>query len=76
VPFAFDNLHEPGVSDAAGDAPPQSLADVIHGAWVRFVTDGDPGWARYTTGTRSAMLFGVPSELAEDPLETERLAWP
>jgi para-nitrobenzyl esterase len=75
VPFAFDNLHEPGVREAAGDAPPQSLADTIHGAWVRFVTDGDPGWARYTTQTRSTMLFGTRSEVREDPLKMERLAW-
>ena len=76
VPFVFDNLHEPGVQEAAGDAPPQSLADVMHGAWVRFVAAGDPGWARYTTPDRPVMLFGDESSVASDPLRTERLAWP
>jgi para-nitrobenzyl esterase len=75
VPFVFDNLHEPGVQEAAGDAPPQSLADVMHAAWTRFVADGDPGWARYTTQDRQVMLFGDQSSVASDPLRTERLAW-
>lgn len=76
VPFAFDNLHEPGVREAAGDGPPQALADAMHGAWTRFVTDGDPGWDRYTTGTRFVMLFDDPPAVASDPLATARQSWP
>ena len=76
VPFAFDNLGEPGVTEAAGDAPPQALADTVHAAWVGFVTDGDPGWARYTTATRSTMLFGNACVAESDPLKMERQAWP
>ena len=42
IPFAFDALGEPGVREVTGPAPPASLAADMHGAWVRFVTDGDP----------------------------------
>ena len=75
IPFAFDALGEPGVREVAGPAPPESLAADMHGAWVRFVTDGDPGWERYATDRRPVMVFAEPSALHEDPLETERAAW-
>jgi len=75
VPFAFDALGEPGVREVTGPAPPVSLAADMHGAWVRFVTDGDPGWERYETCRRPVMVFAEPSAVHEDPLETERAAW-
>jgi para-nitrobenzyl esterase len=75
VPFAFDTLGEPGVREAAGPAPPASLAADMHGAWVRFVTHGDPGWPRYETGKRPVMVFAEPSAVREDPLAMERAAW-
>ncbi|WAL97956.1 carboxylesterase/lipase family protein [Streptomyces sp. Je 1-369] len=43
LPFAFDLLHAEGVTAAAGAAPPQALADAMHGAWTAFVRDLDPG---------------------------------
>ncbi len=52
VPFVFDAVEDPrfaGTDDrvlgAAGG--PQELADRIHGAWVRFVESGDPGWSEH-----------------------------
>jgi para-nitrobenzyl esterase len=75
VPFVFDALGEPGVQEVAGPAPPASLAAAMHGAWVRFVTDGDPGWARYQAGGRPVMVFAEPSAVHEDPLQMERAAW-
>jgi len=63
------------VTQAAGPAPPQALAADMHGALVRFVTDGDPGWARHGAGRRPVMMFAEPSGVAEDPLEMERAAW-
>lgn len=75
VPFVFDALGVPGVREAAGPAPPASLAAAMHEAWVRFVTDGDPGWARYQTGRRPVMVFAEPSAVHEDPLQMERAAW-
>ncbi len=52
VPFVFDALREPGYAGAddrlLGEAGgPQELADRMHGAWVRFVQSGDPGWAAF-----------------------------
>jgi para-nitrobenzyl esterase len=47
LPFVFDRLDGPGLTGAGGilgDNPPQELATAMHGAWVRFVSDGDPGW--------------------------------
>ena len=75
IPFVFGTLTEPGVTAAAGDAPPEQLARDMHGAWVRFVTDGDPGWPRYDTSTRPVMVFGRDSAVQHDPLRPEREAW-
>jgi len=48
VPFAWDVLDEPYVVRVAGNHPPQSLADTVHGAYVAFIRDGDPGWPRWS----------------------------
>lgn len=49
LPFAFDFLDAPGIAGADDallgiDGGPAELASRMHRAWVRFVTDGDPGW--------------------------------
>lgn len=75
VPFVFDVLDQPGVREVAGDEPPPGLAREMHGAWVRFVTTGEPGWQQYETGTRQVMVFGETSAPAADPLRAERMAW-
>ena len=75
VPFAFGTLSEPGVREVAGDAPPEALARQVHGAWVRFVTDGDPGWSRYAAGQRQVMVFSDVSAEQDDPLRAAREAW-
>ncbi|MER6620504.1 carboxylesterase family protein [Streptomyces sp. NPDC000931] len=45
--FVFDSGDEPDARKLAGEGAPQDLADAMHGAWVRFVTDGSPGWERW-----------------------------
>ena len=75
VPFAFGTLGEPGVPEVAGDAPPEELGRLVHGAWVRFVTDGDPGWSRYRDGSRQVMAFGADPAVQDDPLRSVREAW-
>jgi para-nitrobenzyl esterase len=52
LPFVFDTLATPGASGSDDallgvDGGPQELATRMHAAWVRYVTDGDPGWAPY-----------------------------
>ncbi|MGV9555729.1 carboxylesterase/lipase family protein [Streptomyces sp. NPDC003522] len=42
--FVFDTGDLPDSARLAGDGAPQDLADAMHGAWVRFVATGDPGW--------------------------------
>jgi para-nitrobenzyl esterase len=75
IPFFFDALGEPGVTQAAGPVPPAALAADMHGALVRFVTDGDPGWARHGAGRCPVMVFAEASAVHEDPLRLERAAW-
>ncbi|WNV86898.1 carboxylesterase family protein [Umezawaea sp. Da 62-37] len=48
LPFVFDTTGLPELRGPHGllgpDVPP-GLAAEVHGAWVRFATTGDPGWA-------------------------------
>lgn len=54
----------------------EGLAADLHDAWGAFATAGDPGWARYTTGERRAMIFAAPAPgVAEDPFGPVRDAW-
>lgn len=75
LPFTFDNLDDPVGRGLTGGAGPQALADEMHGAWVRFITDGDPGWKPYDTTTRTVRDFGGDAELVEDPDGDERELW-
>lgn len=45
--FVFDTGDVPESRKLAGQGAPQELADAMHTAWVRFATDGDPGWERW-----------------------------
>ncbi len=75
MPFVFDALGEPGVTEVTGRTPPASLAAEMHRAWVHFVTDGDPGWERYATGRRPVMVFTEKPTVYENPLRLERAVW-
>ncbi len=76
IPFAFDNLHQPGVDAFVGPGPrPQHVADAMHGAWTRFVRQGDPGFAPYSVEKRETMVFGDVCEVVQDPDAEERMAW-
>jgi para-nitrobenzyl esterase len=75
LPFVFDNLDAPDWAGMTGGSAPQSLADTVHAAWVRFARTGDPGWIRYTSPGRIAMRFGMVSETTRDDRALERRAW-
>ena len=76
IPFAFDNLHQPGVAAFIGEgASPQHVADAVHGAWTRFIRTGDPGWPCYSLERRETFVFDDETALVEDPDAQERLAW-
>ncbi|MER6514300.1 carboxylesterase family protein [Nonomuraea sp. NPDC001636] len=59
LPFVFDVLDAPGVARTAGPGAPQTLADAMHAAWVRFARTGDPGWPLGHT-----MIFDDPAPSA------------
>lgn len=79
LPFVFDLLSAEGVAQVAGNAPPQPLADSLHGAVTSFVKDLTPGWARYERDGRLTRIFGGRSQpesgLEPDPLAFERAMW-
>lgn len=76
LPFAFDLLNAEGAAAALGAAPPQALADAVHGAWVAFVRDLDPGtdWPTYHHG-RATMRWTTEPRVEHDPLRTVRDIW-
>jgi para-nitrobenzyl esterase len=73
--FTFDTLASEAHGALQGEGAPQELADAVHGAWVRFVTDGDPGWAPYDTARRAVQEFGTEVRLVEDPRGDQRALW-
>ena len=77
VPFDFDCLDAERVEAVAGAEPPQQLAEQVHGAFVRFVRDLDPGptWPAYSGADRATMVFDAQSGAAADPLRGEREIW-
>jgi para-nitrobenzyl esterase len=76
IPFAFDNLSKAGVDVFLGDGPaPQEVADTMHQVWIRFIREGNPGWAPYVDPDRVVMRFDTESQLVNDPERKERLAW-
>jgi para-nitrobenzyl esterase len=75
VPFAWDTLEEYGAEALTGSQPPQELADAMHRAWVRFVTDGTPGWPACEGESRPTMIFDHQPALRTDHLALERYLW-
>jgi para-nitrobenzyl esterase len=75
IPFVFDSLQTEGTDLLIGPEPPQGLADAMHRAWVAFISDGDPGWDRYTTADRATMVFDTESAIVKDPRGDERQLW-
>ena len=75
LPFVWDVLDADRVDVVAGDNPPRQLAAGMHRAWVRFITEGDPGWPAYAStadgrdsSRRNVMAFNDPeSRLVDDP---------
>ncbi len=74
IPFAFDTL-DIDSEPMLGPDPPQSLADTMHAAWVRFITTGDAGWPAYDRDRRPTMRFDTASAVVEDPRSAVRKIW-
>ncbi|MFJ8590950.1 carboxylesterase/lipase family protein [Streptomyces sp. NPDC093598] len=63
--FVFDTGEVAESRKLAGEGAPQELADAMHAAWVRFATDGDPGWERWNDD-HPVRVFGDRAPGAED----------
>lgn len=74
VPFVFRTHRKdsPRVRNTLGTNPPDSLADAMHEAWVRFASTGNPGWTPFDTTRRMTMHFNTESREVSDPWKTER----
>lgn len=74
IPFVFDTL---GNQTEAlwGPAPPQTLADSMHGAWVNYATSGDCDWPTYDLSRRATMRFDTRTTVVDSPLADERAIW-
>lgn len=74
VPFVFKTHRKdsPRVKNTLGTTPPDALADAMHGAWVRFATEGNPGWTPFDLERRMTMRFNTVSAEVSDPWKTER----
>jgi para-nitrobenzyl esterase len=71
LPFVWDLLDADGVTAVLGARPPASLAADMHGTWVRFVTEGDPGWEPCSDARRPGMVFDAESAVSVDPYGLE-----
>ncbi|MFE5756864.1 carboxylesterase/lipase family protein [Streptomyces massasporeus] len=65
--FVFDTGDAAESRKLAGEGAPQELADAMHAAWVRFATDGDPGWERWDDA-HPVRVFGDRAPHAENGL--------
>ncbi|MFD5078709.1 carboxylesterase/lipase family protein [Streptomyces sp. NPDC058371] len=72
--FVFDTADVPESTTLAGGGAPQELADAMHGAWVRFAVDGDPGWPAWDA-SHPVRIFGAEPELLHGPRDHEMALW-
>jgi carboxylesterase 2/para-nitrobenzyl esterase len=72
--FVFDTLGL-GTEPMLGRNPPQSLATLMHAAWVAFATTGDCGWPKYDPARRLTMHFDTMSQVVSDPSVTKLALW-
>jgi para-nitrobenzyl esterase len=77
IPFVFDTATKDArlFGPMLGEDPPQELARTMHSAWMRFATDGDPGWPAYDLVRRATMRFDTTSQVVDDPRSWERGLW-
>ncbi len=62
LPFTWDCLQAEGVEAVLGPNQPQDLADAMHGAWVAFITTGNPGWPEVSE-TSIGRVFGAHDDI-------------
>ncbi|WP_438489809.1 carboxylesterase/lipase family protein [Streptomyces sp. S186] len=78
VPLAFGTLDCPAGSRLLGDPPaPEAVAvsRELQRAWVRFATDGAPGWPAYHPDHRLTRVLDTTSTTVPYPEESSRHIW-
>lgn len=82
IPFTFATLDRPGVDVFLGtDQLPWHVSEVMHGAWISFITTGSPvtdavaSWRPYHPDDRAVMRFADDHALVVDPGASIREAW-
>src|SRR5690606_2085304 len=73
--FVFGTGDRPEARKLAGDGAPADLADAMHGAWVRFVTDGTPGWPRWNAHHPVHVFGDGPPHTVHGPRDRELALW-
>ncbi len=66
IPFVFKQPRSSAGVEIAGAGAPAELAETMHGAWVRFVKEGRPGWPAHDSACRSLMHFDENCRVAKD----------
>lgn len=80
--FVFATGDSPESAKLAGEGAPHELTEAMHGAWVRFAVDGDPGWEAWDE-THPVRTFGdsgpdsaySPPYTAHGPRDAEFALW-
>jgi para-nitrobenzyl esterase len=68
IPFAFDNLHQPGIDMLLGDgAERQSIATRFADEISSFSAKGAPSWEPFDTTERATLRIDTTVELLHDP---------
>lgn len=78
VSLAFGTLDSPVGHQVFGDIPDATtvrVSEELQQAWVRFVTEGDPGWAAYRPDQRLTRVLDVESKTVPYPEEASRKIW-
>ncbi|MFF8619036.1 carboxylesterase family protein [Streptomyces sp. NPDC015350] len=78
VSLAFGTLDSPVGVRLVGEEPaPETVAlsDEIRGAWIRFVTTGDAGWAAHRPDRRLTRVLDAESETLPHPEQASRRIW-
>jgi len=77
VPLVFGSYTGLGQT-LFGPEPPAAavaLGDLMRAQWVAFAADGDPGWPRYTPGSRMTRIFDDPPDVAGYPEKASLHLW-
>jgi para-nitrobenzyl esterase len=75
IPYVFGTAGLPALRPRLGPHPSAAVEDTVHGAWVRFVQDHDPGWPAADRNGRPVALLGARIDVVADPDPGLRTAW-